>query len=271
MTHKLQDRVIHHLAKNRKRAPLRLLYRVASKLIRGCENCSYDSRLNGEEVLLRKLRESGLRTFFDVGANRGDWSLMVRHFFPGSSIHCFEIAPAMYEVLESALKPLQPPATLNRFGLSDHNGAVTVNFCAENDGLSTMLDPSIEGHFVEVKATVETGDSYVKRNAISQIDFLKLDVEGAESFVLNGFFDTLKSQAIRIIQFEYGKASIISGFLLKDFYQLLEPLGYAIGKLYPDGVDFMQYSTDLENFIGPNFVAVPASAKELIEHLSAGG
>jgi FkbM family methyltransferase len=269
MRHKLQDVVIYHLAKNRKRAPARLLSTVAWKLIRGIENCSYDSHLNGEEQLLRRLQHAGLKVFFDVGANRGDWATMVRKHFSASSIHCFEIAPSMHDVLERALKPLLPPPVINRFGLSDHAGTVTLNFWAENDGLSTMLAPSIEGRFVEVKADVVTGDFYAQKNAITQIDFLKLDVEGAESFVLKGFREMLREKKIKLIQFEYGRASIMSGFLLKNFYDFLDPLGYSIGKVYPDGVDFLSYSPDLENFIGPNFVAVPGGDKNLIGMLAA--
>jgi hypothetical protein len=60
----------------------------------------------------------------------------------------------------------------------------------------------------------------------------------------------------------------MSRFLLRDFYQLLEPAGYLVGKIFPNGVDFRPYSPDDENFFGPNFLAVQRKADDLITHLS---
>jgi hypothetical protein len=115
MKHKLQDRVIFHLAKNRKTFLVRLVSKLARKIIKGVENCSYDTELNGEEMILQRMGGLKPEVFFDVGANRGDWSTMVRRHFPSSSLHCFEIAPAMQQVLENTLKNLPPPVYLNRF------------------------------------------------------------------------------------------------------------------------------------------------------------
>jgi FkbM family methyltransferase len=268
MKHKLQDRVIFHLAKNRKTFLVRLVSKLARKIIKGVENCSYDTELNGEEMILQRMGGLKPEVFFDVGANRGDWSTMVRRHFPSSSLHCFEIAPAMQQVLENTLKNLPPPVYLNRFGLSDHSGVAKLNFCTDDDGLSTLFSPSVDAKFVEVQVPVETGDTYIQKHSITRIDFLKLDVEGAENLVLEGFSQALKESRITVIQFEYSRANIMSGFLLRDFYQLLEPAGYAIGKIFPNGVDFRPYSPDDENFFGPNFLAVQRKANDLITQLS---
>jgi FkbM family methyltransferase len=268
MKHKLQDRVIFHLAKNRKTFPVRWASKLARKIINGVENRSYDTELNGEEMILQRLGALKPEVFFDVGANRGDWSAMVRRHFPSSSLHCFEIAPAMQQALETTLKNLPPPVYFNRFGLSDHSGVVKLNFCTDDDGLSTVFAPSVDAKFVEVEVPVETGDDYLQKHSIRQIDFLKLDVEGAESLVLAGFSRALKDGSIKVIQFEYTRANIMSRFLLRDFYQLLEPAGYLVGKIFPNGVDFRPYSPDDENFFGPNFLAVQRKADDLITHLS---
>jgi len=49
---------------------------------------------------------------------------------------------------------------------------------------------------------------------------------------------------------------------------LLEPLGFKIGKLYPNYVDFKDYSTADEDFLGPNFVAVQKRNAVLIDLLA---
>ena len=68
MKHKLQDRVIYHLAKHRKTFPVRLASKLARKIIKGVENCSYDTAFNGEEMVLQRLAGMKLEVFFDVSA-----------------------------------------------------------------------------------------------------------------------------------------------------------------------------------------------------------
>lgn len=267
MRHKLPDILIYLLASNRKRLPVRILRRIATMYLRGCQNLSYDSDLNGEDMVLRRLRESNLEVLFDVGANRGDWTLMARKHLPRSAVHCFEIAPAMHPLLDRAVKGLNPPVIINHLGLLDHSGTVKLNFCVDNDYVSSVIESPVPVKSVQVDVPVQTGDAYAESRSVSRIDFLKLDVEGAENLVLKGFSKMLGAGAIRIIQFEYGKGNIMSGFLLKDFYRLLEPFGYAIGKIYPNGVDFQDYSSFDENFVGPNFLAVLKRERDLVRNL----
>lgn len=266
-TQHISDTLIYFLATNRRHFPVQQIAWLAKKIVHGCENYSYNFKLNGEEVLLRRLQKAGLSVFFDVGANRGEWTTIVRQYFSTASIHCFEIAPAMHPILDESLRQLFPPPVVNHFGLSNRTGMTKFNFCSEEDGLSSLLPERKLAGSVEIDVQVLTGDSYVEQHSIRSIDFLKLDVEGAENLVLEGFSETLRRAAIKIIQFEYGKANIDAGFLLRDFYQLLEPLGYSIGKIFPDAVEFKPYLSVDENFIGPNFLAVHQSENDLIRLL----
>ena len=123
------------------------------------------------------------------------------------------------------------------------------------------------GKFREVSCEVRSGDEYLREQAIERIDFLKLDVEGAERLVLQGFAQTLEAGRIDVIQFEYGKVAILTHFLLKDFYDVLEGKGYAVGKLFPDHVDFRAYKLEDEDFLGPNYVAVRRERADIIAAL----
>jgi hypothetical protein len=120
-----------------------------------------------------------------------------------------------------------------------------------------------------IEVDVDAGDSYFSSKGLSKIDFLKIDVEGMEGNVLQGFSKTLSQGLIKIIQFEYGMVNISSHFLLKDFYDFLVPYGYRIGKIYPNFVKFRDYSwwRD-EDFKGPNFVAVLQTEDEIIPLLA---
>ena len=95
---------------------------------------------------------------------------------------------------------------------------------------------------------------------------LKIDTEGYESEVLKGFKGILSR--INVIQFEYGKANLFAKYFLKDYFNDYFNDFY-IGKLYPNGVHFYeQYKWDLDDLIGPNFVMVKRSRKDLYDLLS---
>jgi hypothetical protein len=62
-------------------------------------------------------------------------------------------------------------------------------------------------------------------------------------------------RAIELAQFEYGRVSIVNGFLLKDFHAFFRERGYSVGKIFPNYVDFRDYNLADEDFIGPNYLA----------------
>jgi hypothetical protein len=102
---------------------------------------------------------------------------------------------------------------------------------------------------------VMRGDEFFAQEGIAEVDFLKLDVEGAEHLVLQGLGDRLREQRVRFVQFEYGRVNILTHFLLRDFYELFATYGYVVGKIYPDYVDFRDYDLSDEDFLGPNYLA----------------
>jgi hypothetical protein len=114
-----------------------------------------------------------------------------------------------------------------------------------------------------------TGDFYMQSRLVSQIDILKIDVEGAEGLVLDGFVKAMTAGEIGLIQFEYGTANIVARWLLVDAYEKLTPLGFILGKLRDGGIDFRPYDLTLEDFIGPNIVAVHQSRVDILTALNS--
>ena len=232
-----------------------------------------DFEKNGEANLVRTYaRTAHEPVVFDVGSNHGEWALTAAKHMPDARIHTFEIAPQTYELGEKALGSHSNIVT-NPFGLGSEDGAVRLYFRPHNDTLSTTI-PNIEIHegMEEpeiVDARVESGDNYCQRAGIDHIGLLKIDVEGAEGHVLDGFAAMLARQAIGVIQFEYGMANIYSEILLHSLYERLVPHGYQIGRLSRHGVDFAEYKWTMENFTGPNYVAVHSSNSVLIDALRA--
>ena len=106
-----------------------------------------------------------------------------------------------------------------------------------------------------IDCEVTSGDAFCAARGIAAVDFLKVDVEGAEHLVFEGFAGALQERRIRFIQFEYGRVNILTGFLLKNFYELFARHGYVVGKIYPDYVDVREYDLGDEDFLGPNYLA----------------
>ncbi|MFY7928067.1 MAG: FkbM family methyltransferase [Oligoflexus sp.] len=244
---------------------VQVLGRAGLSLYKGVENYSYNSRLNGERFVLSRLN-LGSKVVFDVGANRGNWAKQVIELHPKAEVHCFELVPKTFEMLSRSL--IAPQVKLNNFGLADKSAWVEFfegRDCDEHASLLPLANnqPS-QGHLVEV----QSGDRYVIDQGLKHIDYLKIDVEGAELTVLKGFDQMLAARKIDLIQFEYGPNTKQARVFLADFYDLLGKYGFILGKIFPNGVDFKEYHIENENFVGPNYIAVRSECTSLLKALS---
>ena len=264
-------RFARRLARHRNTPMVRRVRRVVAELHKGLENLNYDLNSNGERWVLEQIaRIRSPEVALDVGANHGDWSVAALAAFPGATVHAFEIAPHTFAQLKDRLAT-EPRVRLNNLGLSAEAGEIDFYYSAEQHEIATPVAGFSEDfHSLateKLRLPVGTGDQYCDAQNIRQIDFLKIDVEGHEPQVLQGFESMLARSAIHCIQFEYGYVNIAVNFLLRDFHALLERYDMCLGKIFPDHVDFREYRHVHEDFYGPNFLAVHRSRKDLIEAL----
>jgi len=229
--------------------------------------------LTGEDWLLRTLAAKvNIDTILDVGCNKGEWTRMAKESFPNATIHTFEIMPEVYRKFINN-DVMGPNIVPNNFGLGAELGTIQMKYCVANDTLNTHLGMLSPGSVSDMpfhwrECLTVTGDAYLTMHNIQKVDILKIDVEGAEHLVLQGFDKSMKAGNIGLIQFEYGTANIVARWLLVDANELLSPLGYVFGKLSPDGVKFKPYDLNDENFFGPNIVAVHRSRTDLLTALN---
>lgn len=227
--------------------------------------------LTGEDWLLRNIARADIKTVLDVGSNKGEWTRMARESLPDAMIHTFEIMPEVYRkfldngVMDNKIHP-------NNFGLGSKIGQINMKYCVANDTLNTHLGMLSPGSVTDMpfhwrECLTVTGDAYLKMHNIDRVDLLKIDVEGAEHLVLQGFEESFAAGKIGAIQFEYGTANIVARWLLVDANEFLTPRGFVFGKLRPGAVAFKPYDLNDENFFGPNIVAVHQSRKDILTAL----
>ena len=249
-------------ARVRGNAVFRILARLSRQYLKWYGNGSYKPARNGERWLLERLSGADLRTILDVGANVGNWARLAAGAFPAATIFAFEIVPATFEQLRRRTAGSPQIRPVSR-GLADHTGQLRIRYhpSASTHATFTEYPHSWTGETLACEVT--TGDVFLSQERLTAVDFLKLDVEGAEHLVLQGFAAALAQRRIRFIQFEYGRVNALTGFLLKNFYDLFATHGYVVGKIYPDYVDVRPYELGDEDFLGPNYLACRREDPEL--------
>ena len=202
---------------------------------------------------------------FDVGANVGDYSLLVHSLIPSARIYAFEPAAPVYEQLTRRLSSVGKGAfeTFN-FGFSDEENTVDLySYTVEGEAASVIssIDKRLPTQVLQVEVNdterinVRTIDAFCASHGINHIDFLKLDVEGHELAVLRGAEGMLERAAISMIQFEFGPANIYSRTYFYDFWSMLSGK-YDLFRIIPGGLaPITYYGEHLEIFLTTNYFA----------------
>lgn len=223
-----------------------------------------DHNLTGEkraiEYIGKKTKPEQELILFDVGANAGNYCILLSQVLqnPQKKLFAFEPSKFSFPLLVENTAALNEIKCFN-FGLGKQDENVTLYANYEGSGATTLYRSGFENYSVnknlEETIHLETLDEFCGNNAIDKIDFLKIDVEGHELFVLQGGLNMLGSKKIRFIQFEFGPFHVYSKTFFKDFWDLLSP-GYVIFRIVSDGLyEIKIYSENLEIFRTSNFLA----------------
>jgi FkbM family methyltransferase len=227
-----------------------------------------DASNNGEHALQRWVLATVLPTrpvtVLDVGANVGEWSVAMLDEAHRSghelSLHAFEPSSHTHRLLAARLPDC---VHINQIAVSSRTGPATLHIVHPGAGTNSLHETSVSqatSPHTEV-VTTTTIDDYVQQHDIGRIDLLKIDTEGHDFSVLAGAEESLKAGIVSVAQFEYNHRWVHARHFLKDAFDLLEPLGYRIGKLTPLGVEtYSGWDPDLETFVEGNYVTFRGAA-----------
>ncbi|MEZ6123679.1 MAG: FkbM family methyltransferase [Planctomycetaceae bacterium] len=265
--------IYSYVSRNRRSKVAKALVRFSNLVRRAYFNSSnHDIRTNGEALVLKRcydacMKENGPFVFFDVGANVGDWTTVALEICQPCQAHLFEIVPETRLLLEKAHGDRRN-VTINKCGLSNCSQSIKIRFYpSASTGSSEYALPWGVDH-VMIDADCMRGDDYMQQSGLSRVHFLKIDVEGGDYKVLQGFERSLSEGKIDFVQFEYNKAAVLSRIFLRDFYELLEGFGYVIGPILPNGAEFKKY--DLfhdESLLQSNFLAARKTYESLFNDI----
>jgi len=263
----IRTRMWFAIHNNRRKTLVAQFVRLCKNIHRASEHGGYNVFVNGERSLLAATcRDLPSPVLFDVGANVGEWSRMAHMLLPSAQIHAFELNPALIQTLSNNLA-YAPQVKIHPYGLASYSGT-TDFYCYEGEAsVLSGLRTALHNHVPHTKrrATIRTGDEVCRLLRIDKIDFLKIDAEGHDYEVIDGFAEMLRSCRISLIQFEHE-----GGRYLKDFYDTFRSCGYAVGKLYANHVEFCDHNFEMEHCLGPNYVGVRRTNINLIKRLEAG-
>ncbi len=148
--------------------------------------------------LLDPQRESYV--IFDIGANCGQFCLNAAQKLTSiekkADFYAFEPNPYVFQFLSRNLKQnphLQSSIHLQSVGLGEKPETLTIQMPIRNSGAGSILrdyqhEPN-EMHEIEI----DTLDDFVAEKQITHVDFIKLDVECFEPYVLKGGENTIST------------------------------------------------------------------------------
>ena len=202
------------------------------------------------------------KVFFDLGANVGLHSYLIAKKFPGNKIHSFE-------PLHENVAYIKSIVNLNAF----ENIQVHELACGSFDGHinfetgATNLQGKITDKDTGLKVNLRTLDSLIEELKIEPA-LLKIDVEGAERHVLDGFRKNIQRlKPILVIELHNPtQDKLVAEFLLHEGFEIFRldgsPAALAQGKFLAKIRKPTATWPDPDGVYG-NIIAIPPSKMDI--------
>ena len=180
-------------------------------------------------------------TCFDIGGNIGAVSThLARKVGKTGQVHAFEPVPALRARLQKNLarNGCETRVTVHPLALSNttgeaHLAIASVN--ADNQGLASLVASGNDRLTSTVTVQTATLDDFVAARRINRIDFIKMDIQGAEILLLEGAQQTLSALRPDLILEVSPQDMAGIGKTSRNLLEMIEAVGYRIHELRSDG------------------------------------
>lgn len=217
-------------------------------------------RISGEKFLVERILPrfvKGNSLLLDVGANEGNYAILLKNHHPHAAIWAFEPHPLTFARLQKKTRSSDIEA--HNIALGSATGTAKIYDHARDGSQHASLYRETQLLFyhsapLEHEVQVRTLDEIFADRENCHIAFLKIDTEGSELECLRGAKNLIERGIIDVIQFEFNEMNVVSRVFLKDFFDILP--NYQLHRLLPQGLSPLQYNTYHEIFKFQNIVAI---------------
>jgi len=211
-------------------------------------------------------------TVLDIGAHHGLYTLLASRLVgKNGKVIAFEPSPRERLRLERHLR-LNRCRNVRVEGVAlDQSPGESDLFLVEGseDYCNSLRPPAVLAKTRTVRVEVAALDEYLSRRSVSNVDFIKLDVEGAELGVLKGAKNILTTTPRPVLLVEvYDIRTVPWGYAGRDIVEYLDGIGYCWYRLLTDGAP-EPISASLHSY-DMNMIAVPDERVREIDELRHG-
>ena len=210
------------------------------------------------------------KILIDIGAHKGIYTQEVRKKVHKIECHLFEPSSTNIEILNQKFLNLDK-VFINNFALSNKKTNAILFSNTPGSGIGSLTKRRLD-HFKRLESrgydwemnfkeqvSLIRFDEYWK-NKDQLIDYVKIDVEGHELDVLEGFGELINK--IKLIQFEFGGCNIDTRTFFQDFWYFFQEKEFLLYRISPRGCRLIKFYTPREeNFITSNYIAVNQNIK----------
>ena len=177
------------------------------------------------------IRQMGIRSVLDVGANVGQFAAIIHHVLPEAEIHSFEPLPDCFDALCERMGAVQGFRAYN-LALGDCDSEVAFQRNSFTQSSSVLPNTRLQTEAFSwtaktstINVRMATLDSVMRDVELPQNLLIKVDVEGYEDRVLLGGEQTLRRATAAILETSFeplheGQA------LFEDIYKQMLAYGF---------------------------------------------
>lgn len=181
--------------------------------------------------LLRKQVRPGM-VVLDIGAHIGLFSVIAAKWSGSASrVYAFEPAPSTHRVLERTLRMNHLEGQIVPLNLAMGLAPGTIDFFVsdhEADNSNSLVPYKSDRPLRAIPVKLDSIDHFVSTQKLQQVDFIKIDVEGAEYDTLRGGLDVIKKFRPVMILAIHPEPIMNRNDSLEALYDVLEKLPYQI-------------------------------------------
>ena len=191
------------------------------------------------EIYFFKKYCRGDMTFVDIGGNVGLYSALALHTLADTGrIVTLEPHPESFALLSKNIATNQlergaanaPQIALFQMAASAESGTQQLALNPENKADNRLSEAPDEWESIPIQA--KSMDELLPEQHITEVNFVKMDVQGYEHRILNGFMESLRRSEKAIIMTEFWPQGINStGGNARGYLQDLSDLGFTLYEL----------------------------------------